>query len=169
MKFTGLLDGKDVEIDESSPSGSEYELLDAEESESSGPLSDDDKDDESDGEIKDDDSDRPSKTTAHEEEPLARGQWFDTEEPQPGPTRRPSPPPPAKSHSPPALAEREEGEAEEGEDDTPVRLAPLASSSIPSIREFLAMDMENEKQAKRQERRDKKKGKAKRAGDDDDD
>lgn len=49
MKFTGLLDRKDVEIDESSPSGSEYELADAEESESSGPLSDDDKDDDVEG------------------------------------------------------------------------------------------------------------------------
>ncbi|KAF7794279.1 hypothetical protein EIP86_005412 [Pleurotus ostreatoroseus] len=132
-------------------------------------LGDDDKDDESDGEIKDDDdTDRPQKTTAHEEEAPARGRWFDTEEPQPELPRRPSTPPPAKSHSPSAPAEREEGEAEE-EEEAPVRLAPLASSSIPSIREFLAMDMETEKQAKRQERRDKKKGKAKRVGDDDDD
>lgn len=124
-----------------------------------------DDDDGSDGEI-DGAADGPSRTAAREEEDAtaATGRWFDTDEPEQAP--RPVTPP-AKSHSPPpdggASEEREEGE-EEGE--APVRLAPLVSSSIPSIRDFLAMDLENEKQEKRRARKEKKKGKTKVADDD---
>ena len=87
--------------------------------------------------------------------------WVDIDEPPVLPPKSPSPErmsePPAKSASP----EREEGEEEE-----PVRLQPLASSSVPSIRELLAMDEAKEREEKRRERREKKKGKKTKSGDD---
>lgn len=57
-----------------------------------------------------------------------------------------SPPPP-----PPDL--------EEGEEETPMRLVPLASSAVPSISDLLAMDEAAEKETKRKARKEKKKGK----------
>ena len=50
-----------------------------------------------------------------------------------------------------------------------LRLQPLVSSALPSIRDFLAMDEAAEKAEKRKARKEKKKKKKKEAGDDDDD
>ncbi|ETW79041.1 hypothetical protein HETIRDRAFT_435542 [Heterobasidion irregulare TC 32-1] len=48
---------------------------------------------------------------------------------------------------------------EEGEEETPMRLVPLASSAVPSISDLLAMDEAAEKETKRKARKEKKKGK----------
>ena len=53
------------------------------------------------------------------------------------------------------IMRKEEGEEEE--DEKPARLAPLASSAMPSIRDFLAMEAEAEKEEKRRARKEKKK------------
>ena len=50
-----------------------------------------------------------------------------------------------------------------------MRLKPLNSSALPSIRDFLALDEAAEKAEKRKARKEKKKKKKKEAGDDDDD
>ena len=39
-----------------------------------------------------------------------------------------------------------------------MRLAPLASSAVPSIRDLLAMDQEEEKREKRKAKKEKRKG-----------
>ena len=62
-----------------------------------------------------------------------------------------SPPPPPPPPPPPDL--------EEGEEETPMRLVPLASSAVPSISDLLAMDEAAEKETKRKARKEKKKGK----------
>lgn len=62
-------------------------------------------------------------------------------------------------HRPTSAEIRDEPEeGEEQEEEAPVRLAPLASSSVPSIRELLAMDQEEEKREKRKAKKEKKKG-----------
>lgn len=89
--------------------------------------------------------------------PTRRG-WFD-DEPEPEATTTPAAPPGpriAKSRSRSPAHEVEEGEEEE---ESVARLAPLASSALPSIKDFLAMDEEAEKQEQRRARKEKKKGK----------
>ncbi|KAN0088401.1 RED-like protein N-terminal region domain containing protein [Tylopilus felleus] len=80
--------------------------------------------------------------------------WFSESEPE---VRQASIPP---EKSPP-IPETEEEPQE-------IRLRPLESSALPSIRDFLAMDEAVEKAEKRKARKEKKKKKTK-AGDDDDD
>ena len=46
----------------------------------------------------------------------------------------------------------------EEEEERPVRLQPLASSAMPSIKEMLAMSEEMEKAEKRKARKEKRKG-----------
>ena len=84
--------------------------------------------------------------------PPRRG-WFDDAE-IPGPEAPPSPTPAEQ----PARIPEADVEAE-GEQLT--QLAPLSSSAIPSIREFLAMDEAVEKEEKRKARKEKRKGKNK--------
>ncbi|KAI0317153.1 RED-like protein N-terminal region-domain-containing protein [Amylostereum chailletii] len=93
--------------------------------------------------------------------PASRKGWFDDE-------REPTPPPsapetssskrPASSRSPPP--DHDDVPMDEEEDEQPTRLAPLASSALPSIKDFLAMDEAAEKETKRRARKAKKKGKA---------
>ncbi len=82
--------------------------------------------------------------------PSCRGWFDDAAEPEPE-----EPPAPGPSEQPPPKPVEAEGE-EDG-----VRLAPLNSSAMPSIRDFLAMDEAVEKEEKRRARREKKKGKSK--------
>ncbi|KAH7890840.1 RED-like protein N-terminal region-domain-containing protein [Phlebopus sp. FC_14] len=94
------------------------------------------------------------------EPPSGHGGWFGDSDsklnrPHVAPTR-PSPP---KSPPPEIVRKAEEGDV--------VRLKPLESSALPSIRDFLAMDEAAEKAEKRRARKEKKK-KSKGAGDDDD-
>jgi IK cytokine len=106
----------------------------------------------------DSDDEEPDKSR-HRQEPQAesavvppRSGWFaDAAEPEP---KKPPTPGPAKP-PPPVPVEAEAEEEEAG------RLAPLKTSAIPSIREFLAMDEAVEKEEKRRARKEKKKGKSK--------
>lgn len=125
-----------------------------------------------------DDDDDEDAADKHAEKDMSDGElpepaprrWVDIDDPTPvlprkssSPSRAaasPSAAPPPRSASPDrereAEADAEEGEAEE--EDAPVRLQPLASSAVPSIRELLAMDEEVEKAEKRRARKEKKKG-----------
>ena len=80
--------------------------------------------------------------------PPRRG-WFDD-------AAEPELPAPGPAELPPA--EPVEGETEE---EQAGRLAPLNTSAIPSIRDFLAMDEAVEKEEKRRARKEKRKGKSK--------
>jgi IK cytokine len=84
--------------------------------------------------------------------------WFDEPEPEVGHASIP----PEKSPPVPETIATEEEPQE-------MRLEPLNSSALPSIRDFLAMDEAAEKAEKRKARKEKKKKKKKEAGDDDDD
>jgi len=80
-----------------------------------------------------------------------RSGWFDNAA-EPEPEKLPTPGPSKPAAAVPAEAEGEEEEAG--------RLAPLTTSAIPSIRDFLAMDEAVEKEEKRRARKEKKKGKS---------
>lgn len=84
-------------------------------------------------------------------EPPRRG-WFD-DGAEPEPVKAPVPGPAEQPTPGPVEAEAEEEQAG--------RLAPLNTSAIPSIREFLEMDEAVEKEEKRRARREKRKGKSK--------
>ncbi|KAI0708817.1 RED-like protein N-terminal region-domain-containing protein [Cerioporus squamosus] len=102
---------------------------------------------------------------------LRPGKWLATSDDE----REPTPPPPAASardsksatrsaspqrrpdalHRPPSPGE--DGEMDEEAEDRPMRLQPLASSALPSIKDLLAMSEEAEKAEKRKARKEKKK------------
>ncbi|KAH9967233.1 hypothetical protein BC827DRAFT_1373484 [Russula dissimulans] len=93
----------------------------------------------------------PSVTLAEDVPAPPGGGWFD-DEAQPEPKVPPPLPPAEKPTSvPEATAEAEEEQL--------ARLAPLTSSAMPSIRDFLAMDEAVEKEEKRKARKEKRKGK----------
>ena len=131
-----------------------------------------------DGDDDDDDSDeegigRPSERPPQEGEegevrdngPLRPGKWLATSDDE----REPTPPPlprrestsaarfespqrrPDSPHRPPS---EEDGEVEE---ERPIRLQPLSSSMVPSIKDLLAASEEAEKAEKRKARKEKKK------------
>lgn len=105
------------------------------------------------GDDSEDDKLRPTREDEKDETsvsgPPKRVNWFGEEEPEP-PVVLSKPRPP----TPPPVPEKEEGEEEE---DKPVRLAPLASSSIHDIKSFLDVDKALEKEEKRKARKEKKK------------
>ncbi|KAG8892872.1 hypothetical protein FRC00_011366 [Tulasnella sp. 408] len=105
------------------------------------------------GDDSEDDKPRPARKGENDEPsvsgPPKRVNWFGEEEPEP-PVVLSKPKPP----TPPPAPEKEEGEEEE---DKPVRLAPLASSSIHDIKSFLDVDKALEKEEKRKARKEKKK------------
>ncbi|KAI0741608.1 RED-like protein N-terminal region-domain-containing protein [Daedaleopsis nitida] len=98
--------------------------------------------------------------------PSRPGKWLTTSDDE----REPTPPPPAPDrqsatrsmspqrraslHGPPPPDGEEDGEMEE---ERPVRLQPLASSALPSIKDLIAMSEEAEKEEKRRLRKEKKK------------
>jgi IK cytokine len=84
--------------------------------------------------------------------PPSRGWFDDSAEPEPS-----AQPPPTPAEQPTPVPEAKVDDEEE----QPARLAPLTSSAIPSIREFLAMDEVVEKEEKRKARKEKRKGKNK--------
>ncbi|KAH9840043.1 RED-like protein N-terminal region-domain-containing protein [Rhodofomes roseus] len=101
---------------------------------------------------------------AEETPPPPKARWVAVDEEQPGNRASPSPPkagppeasPPANTQHTPvaaAVSDHEEGEEEE---ERPMRLQPLASSAIPSIRDLLDMDASSGKR-----KRGGKKGKKK--------
>ncbi|OBZ74055.1 Protein Red [Grifola frondosa] len=90
-----------------------------------------------------------------EHSPQPRGNWF-------APAEDAALPPVVDDMQEPTLARAmvEEGEGEEDEEETggPVRLQPLASSVLPSIKDLLALDEEADKTKKRRARKEKKRG-----------
>ncbi|KAI0766702.1 RED-like protein N-terminal region-domain-containing protein [Trametes elegans] len=108
------------------------------------------------GEVQDDASSRPPPR-----------KWLATsdDERESEPVRGESQPPPPPARSSRSVSPRrhggpsrvEEGEMEEDEEERPVRLQPLASSTMPSIKDLLAMSEEAEKAEKRRARKEKKK------------
>ncbi|TBU27299.1 RED-like protein N-terminal region-domain-containing protein [Dichomitus squalens] len=102
----------------------------------------------------------------HDSGPLRPGKWLATSDDEREPTSPPSPAregtSTARSESPQRRPEvplhppsdEEDGEMEE---ERPIRLHPLSSSAIPSIKELLAASEEAEKAKKRKAKKDKKK------------
>ena len=93
--------------------------------------------------------------------PVKPGRWFDE---GPEPEAPPRPPSPAtkekgksKANEPDKDSTDEVEPGEEPEPEKPMRLAPLASSAVPSIRDMLAMDQALEAEEKRRARKEKKK------------
>ncbi|KAH8116439.1 hypothetical protein DFH11DRAFT_1725221 [Phellopilus nigrolimitatus] len=102
----------------------------------------------------------PEDSRSPEPQPRPRRKWFDDDEPPSPPPDRTMPAPAdakgkgkAKSFSP--------GDAEDGdvaaESERVARLAPLASSALPSIRDILAADSALETEQKRKARKEKRK------------
>ena len=91
--------------------------------------------------------------------PLGRWIAVDDEPAQILPGRLPLPPQPTPVES------KEETEALDKEEEKPMRLAPLESSAVPSVKDLLAMDDAAIKYEKKQKRKEKKR---KRGGSDDD-
>jgi IK cytokine len=87
--------------------------------------------------------------------PPRRGWFSDDDGKEPEPEASPPSPPPTDQPAPVPEA------GVEAEEEQLARLAPLNSSAIPSIREFLAMDEAVEKEEKRKARKEKRKGKNK--------
>jgi IK cytokine len=81
-------------------------------------------------------------------EDAARGKWCEVEE------RKVLPPP----RSPPRIVQPSQNITEDAEHEQQARLIPLASSSLPSIRDFLAMDDALQAEEKKKKRKEKKKG-----------
>ncbi|KAG0709391.1 RED-like protein N-terminal region-domain-containing protein [Suillus ampliporus] len=102
---------------------------------------------------------RPSSEHTHS----VRG-WFGDEQDDEGPTQ---PPAPTESAAPQLPLSNPTPQVDE-DDEESLRLKPLESSALPSIRDFLAMDAAAEKEEKRKARKEKRKTKKKSAGDDDD-
>jgi len=95
----------------------------------------------------------PSVTSAGNVSAPSRRGWFDDgAEPEPE-----VPPSEAPAEQRPPVPET----TVEAEEEQSVRLAPLTSSAIPSIRDFLTMDEAVEKEEKRKARKEKRKGKNK--------
>ena len=115
----------------------------------------------------DDENDVPQVTRETKEKDessssTAPQRWIPSDETEP-PSTKPSIPPLSKvtTHSPPSL--QKVVSDDEAEDDRPMRLVPLSSSALPSIKDFLAMDQEAGSYDKKKKRKNKKK-----AGTDDD-
>ena len=94
-------------------------------------------------------------STADASPPLRRG-WFDNDPAESDQEPEPEAPPP-KAPADQSTPIPEAGI--EAEEEQLARLAPLTSSAIPSIRDFLAMDEAVEKEEKRKARKEKRKGK----------
>ncbi|KZT09840.1 uncharacterized protein LAESUDRAFT_721993 [Laetiporus sulphureus 93-53] len=120
-------------------------------------------DDESEDEAQSDENDKHNDQT--KEQPHSRGQWFAIEEGERSPslTEVPVEPSPLEAthpeHAPPpaVLSDHEEGQEEE--EQQPMRLQPLASSVLPSIKELLEMDAAAGKAGKRRAKKEKNKEK----------
>ncbi|KAJ7334236.1 hypothetical protein DFH08DRAFT_1083646 [Mycena albidolilacea] len=96
--------------------------------------------------------DNPAPEDGIEESAPPPRKWFDEDEPDPAPSTSKLPLPAALEKSPPRpVDEDEEGEVEQ------MRLVPLASSALPSIKDLLAMDEAVNSSNKWKKKKDKKK------------
>ncbi|KAI0075309.1 hypothetical protein K474DRAFT_1624651 [Panus rudis PR-1116 ss-1] len=133
--------------------------------------------DESDSDTDKADKEQPDEKEEGETDAVPPRKWIDTDD-EPRPVLRTTSEPKSRSpsrqrsegpsqHKTPRASgsqsphrrldeDREEGEEEE---ERPIRLQPLTSSSVPSIRDILAMDEEQEKLEKRKARKEKNKKK----------
>ena len=98
----------------------------------------------------------PSVASAEGVSASPRRGWFDKDDGK-GPEPEASPPSPPPADQPAPVPEA----GVEAEEEQLARLAPLNSSAMPSIRDFLAMDEAVEKEEKRKARKEKRKGKNK--------
>ncbi|TFK39822.1 RED-like protein N-terminal region-domain-containing protein [Crucibulum laeve] len=113
------------------------------------------------GDDDDDEPTRPIVRASEEEEGLIPRHWIPTEDDgHPSRSQTESAPPPRSrspgSRSPPPGPSMDIEEREEEEQ--PMRLIPLSSSAVPSIKELLAMDDPASGNHKKSKRKDKKKG-----------
>jgi IK cytokine len=100
---------------------------------------------------------KPLVAPAKDMSPLSRRGWFD-DAAEPEPEASPPSPPQTAADQPRPVPEAGV-EAEEGQSEA--QLAPLTTSAMPSIRDFLAMDEAIEKEEQRKARKEKRKGKNK--------
>ncbi|KAJ7714363.1 hypothetical protein B0H16DRAFT_524188 [Mycena metata] len=118
-----------------------------------------DEDDEE-GEVEEGAAARKPETTRSEleEGEHAPRKWFEEDESDPPPAapKLPLPPGPGKNLSRPMA----EDDGDEEEEQAPMRLVPLASSALPSIKELLAADKAANSSDKWRKRKDKKGGRA---------
>lgn len=98
----------------------------------------------------------PSVASTTDASAPSRGGWFDNDAAESEPEPEPEVPPPKAAAEQPTPIPEARVEAEE---EQLAQLAPLTSSAIPSIRDFLAMDEAVEKEEKRKARKEKRKGK----------
>ena len=115
----------------------------------------------------DDDEDVPKITQETEERDessssTAPHRWIPSDEKE-LPNPKPSIPPLSKVTTQSSPSSRRVASDDEAEDDQPMRLVPLSSSALPSIKDFLAMDKAADFSDKKKKRKNKKK-----AGSDDD-
>ncbi|SJL04031.1 uncharacterized protein ARMOST_07388 [Armillaria ostoyae] len=114
--------------------------------------------------ISDNDSDNdtlPLKddTSPPDDELLSRpGGWFNDDLPPPVTSQSKSPLDVVPAPAPIPLPSVPDEEEEEDNDDHPVRLVPLESSALPSIKDFLLMDQTAGSAEKRRKRKEKNKG-----------
>ena len=113
------------------------------------------------GDDDDDDENVPQVTRETEGKGESSGstapqRWIPSDETEP-PSTKPSIPPLSKvtTQSPPSL--HKAVSEDEAEDDKPMRLVPLSSSALPSIKDFLAMDQATGSYDKKKKRKNKKK------------
>ncbi|KAG2136285.1 RED-like protein N-terminal region-domain-containing protein [Suillus cothurnatus] len=124
----------------------------------------------------DDDSDEDGLNSAHKtesehrindlhlsSEPARSRGWFGNEHDDEGSIQ-----PPASTESAAPQLPSSNHKPQVDEEEESLRLKPLESSALPSIRDFLAMDAAAEKEDKRKARKEKRKNKKKSGGDDDD-
>ena len=119
--------------------------------------------------VDDDDDDENVAQVARETEkrydPTPAQRWIPTDEIEPLHTKPPIPPLSDTTTRSPPSSHKVVSE-DESEDEQPMRLVPLSSSALPSIKDFLAMDQAAGSSDKKRKRKNKKKAGAK---DDDDD
>ncbi|KAK0188664.1 hypothetical protein F5146DRAFT_1140209 [Armillaria mellea] len=86
------------------------------------------------------------------------GGWFNDDLPPPVASQSMSPLDVVPAPAPIPLPSVPDEDEEEDDDDRPVRLVPLESSALPSIKDFLLMDKTAETSEKRRKRKEKNKG-----------
>ncbi|KAK0214774.1 hypothetical protein IW262DRAFT_1465561 [Armillaria fumosa] len=112
------------------------------------------------------DNDSDNGTLSHKDDtsppddelPSRSGGWFNDDQPPPVASQSKSPLDVVPAPAPIPLPSVPDGDEEEDTDDHPIRLVPLESSALPSIKDFLLMDKTAESSEKRRKRKEKNKG-----------
>ncbi|KAK0489170.1 hypothetical protein IW261DRAFT_400647 [Armillaria novae-zelandiae] len=93
-----------------------------------------------------------------DEIPSRPGGWFNDDPPPPVASQSKSPLDVVSAPAPIPLPSAPDEDEEEDNDERPIRLVPLESSALPSIKDFLLMDKTAESSEKRRKRKEKNKG-----------